>query len=192
MDTKVGKTTASADDEDCENEGDSTRVVEPVILENTNPTVTHVKGPTRTLTDWISIEKSASILTADCNIDNYGIVPIAVTDYAEMIIGTLVPECLPIATKVAEDDVKFEDPCCFGYTPLSKVADNGASVCNGYIEVIADPVCSVGSKLVGSRRETTVDDGMTTCIVESTIPVKEYDSKTGMTVDSTVHCKENE
>lgn len=46
----VGKTTSAIDDEDRENEGDPTRVVEPVIIENTNPTVTYGKGSTRTLT----------------------------------------------------------------------------------------------------------------------------------------------
>lgn len=38
------------DDFDCENEGDPTRVVEPVIIENANPTVIYGKGSTRTLT----------------------------------------------------------------------------------------------------------------------------------------------
>lgn len=91
----------------------------------------------------------------------------ALTDYALILMGTLVVECLTMVTVRADDYVKVEDPCRLGYTPFSSVKKNGAPECNGYMEVIADSRCSVGSKERGSRRETTWEDGMTTCIVES-------------------------
>lgn len=111
------------------------------------------------------------MFTAEYNIDNYEIVPMALTDHCGIMIGTLVEEWGPIVCTRALDDAEFSDPCRLGYTPFSAVKKGGASEWNGYMEVIADSTWPVGPCERGSRRETTNDDGWTTRIFDSIWPV---------------------
>lgn len=50
VDPKEGNPATAADDEDCENEGDPTTVVEKTILEKANPTSIYGCGASRVLT----------------------------------------------------------------------------------------------------------------------------------------------
>lgn len=79
------------------------------------------------------------------------------------IIGALTPDCVEITSVSVDLKIKLLDSGCLGYTNLSCVCLCGAPCCVGYIEVVADSVCSVGPHLVGVSTETTNEDGITVC-----------------------------
>lgn len=94
---------AAADDEDCENEGDSAPVVLKVMLVNAGPTTCYISGATRALTWGEDSDCSYSFLTITANEDCKGMVHVASADVCEgTIIGTLVVDCVCM-TKISAD-----------------------------------------------------------------------------------------